>query len=91
MGSGKAYVRGYEIINKETKFLEVDKARDVLVKENNKIKTYGLPSFNISNVYGTIPLNSEGTQLSSYPTVYFSRLFNDGYLGYNGDSGTRKT
>ena len=91
IGSGKAYVRGYEIINKETKFLEVDKARDVLVKENNKIKAYGLPSFNITNVYGTIPLNSEGTQLSSYPTVYFSRVFNDGYLGYNGDSGTRKT
>ena len=91
MGAGKAYVRGYEIINKETKFLEVDKARDVLVKENNKIKTYGTPSFNVTNVYGTLPLNSEGNQLSSYPTVYMSRLFNDGYLGYNGDSGTRKT
>ena len=24
-------------------------------------------------------------------TKYFSRIFNDGYLGYNGDSGTRKT
>ena len=91
MGSGKAYVRGYEIVNKETKFLEVDKARDVLVKENNRIKTYGVPYLNVTNVYGTLPLNSEGQQLSSYPTVYFSRLFNDGYLGYNGDSGTRKT
>ena len=91
VGAGKAYVRGYEIINKETKFLEVDKARDVLVKENNKIKTYGTPSFNVTNLYGTLPLNSEGQQLSSYPTVYMSRLFNDGYLGYNGDSGTRKT
>ena len=91
MGAGKAYVRGYEIVNKETKFLEVDKARDVLVKENNKIKTYGVPSFSTTNMYGTIPLNAEGNQLSSYPTLYFSRLFNDGYLGYNGDSGTRKT
>jgi len=91
MGSGKAYVRGYEIVNKETKFLEVDKARDVLIKENNKIKTYGTSGFNVTNLYGTLPLNSEGQQLSSYPTVYMSRLFNDGYLGYNGDSGTRKT
>ena len=91
IGAGKAYVRGYEIINKETKYLEVDKARDVLVKENNRIKTYGTASFNVTNIYGTLPLNSEGQQLSSYPTVYLSRLFNDGYLGYNGDSGTRKT
>ena len=91
VGSGKAYVRGYELVNKETKFLEIDKARDVLVKENNKIKTYGTPYFNVTNIYGTVPLNSEGNQLSSYPTVYMSRLFNDGYLGYNGDSGTRKT
>lgn len=91
LGSGKSYVRGYEIANKETKFIKVDKARDSLVKENNRIKTYGLPSFNITNVYGTIPLNNEGEQLTSYPTVYFSSVFNDGYLGYNGDYVTRKT
>jgi len=91
MGAGKAYVRGYEIVNKETKFLAVDKARDVLLKENNRIKTYGLPYFNLTNVYNTIPLNSEGGQLTSYPTVYFSSVFNDGYLGYNGNYNTRKT
>ena len=91
LGAGKAYVRGYEIANKETKFIELEKARDVLSKENNRIKTYGLPSFNITNVYGSIPLNNEGEQLTSYPTVYFYSLFNDGYLGYNGDSGTRET
>jgi len=91
LGAGKAYVRGYEIANKQTKFVTVDKARDVLTKENNRIKTYGLPSFNITNVYGTIPLNNEGEQLTSYPTLYFSSIFNDGYLGYNGNSGFRKT
>lgn len=91
IGSGKAYVRGYELANKETKFEEADKARDTLERENNRIKTYGLPSFNITNVYNSLPLNNEGDQLTSYPTVYFSSLFNDGYLGYNGDSGTRKT
>ena len=91
MGAGKAYVRGYELVNKETKFLPIEKARDVLVKEDNRIKTYGLPYFNISNVYGSIPLNSEGGQLSSYPTIYLSSVFNDGYLGYNGNSGSRKT
>ena len=91
LGAGKAYVRGYEIANKETKFIELEKARDVLSKENNRIKTYGLPSFNITNVYGSIPLNNEGEQLTSYPTVYFYSLFNDGYLGYNGNSETRET
>lgn len=91
LGSGKAYVRGYEIVNKETKYVEVDKARDTLEKENNRIKTYGLPSFNVTNVYSTIPVNSEGSELTSYPTLYFSSVFNDGYLGYNGDYNTRKT
>ena len=91
MGSGKAYVRGYEIVNKETKFIPVNKSRSVLTKENNRIKTYGLSAFNVSNVYSSIPLNSEGGQLTSYPTLYFSTVFNDGYLGYNGDYETRKT
>lgn len=91
MGSGKAYVRGYEIVNKETKFIPVNKARSVLTKENNRIKTYGLSAFNVSNVYSSLPLNSEGGQLTSYPTLYFSSVFNDGYLGYNGDYETRKT
>jgi len=91
LGSGKAYVRGYEIVNKETKYVEVDKARDTLEKENNRIKTYGLPSFNVTNVYNSIPLNSEGSELTSYPTLYFSSLFNDGYLGYNGEYNSRKT
>jgi hypothetical protein len=90
-GAGKAYVRGFEIVNKETKFVPINKARNVLTKENNRIKTYGLPAFNVSNVYSSIPLNSESGQLTSYPTLYFSALFNDGYLGYNGDYQTRKT
>ena len=45
-----------KLVNKETKFLEVDKARDVLVKENNKIKTYGTPYFNVTNIYGTVTI-----------------------------------
>ena len=38
IGPGKAYVRGYEIVNKETKFIEVDKARDLLERDNNTPK-----------------------------------------------------
>jgi len=91
LGAGKAYVKGYELANKQTKYEESEKARDTLERENNRIKTYGLPSFNITNVYNSIPLNNEGDQLTSYPTIYLSSLFNDGYLGYNGNSGTRQT
>ena len=38
LGSGKAYIRGYEIVNKETKYLEINKARESLSSENIRIQ-----------------------------------------------------
>ena len=81
IGPGKAYIRGYEIVNKETKYLEINKARESLSSDNVTLKTKGLPTYTISNVYGSVPLNKEGSQLTAYPTVYLSSLFNDGYVG----------
>lgn len=82
IGAGKAYVRGYEIVNKDVKYTEVEKARDLLLKEKNRIKVESLSYFNISNVYNSIPLNSEGEDLNAYPTVYLNSLFNDGRNGF---------
>lgn len=82
IGPGKAYVRGYEIVNKDTKYTEVEKARDVLLKEKNRIKVESLSYFNVTNVYNSIPLNSEGEDLNSYPTVYLNAAFNDGRNGF---------
>jgi len=84
IGPGKAYIKGYEIVNKETKYLEINKARESLTSDNVTIKTKGLPTYTISNVYGSVPLNKEGSQLTAYPTVYLYNLFNDGYVGLNG-------
>ncbi|AMO43113.1 structural protein [Cyanophage S-RIM32] len=84
VGSGKAYIKGYEVKNKETKYLEIDKARDTLKRENQTIKTTGLTSFYITNVYGTVPLNAEGSELTAYPTLYLNSVFNDGSIGSNG-------
>ena len=82
IGPGKAYIRGYEIVNKETKYLEINKARESLSSDNVTLKTKGLPTYTISNVFGSVPLNKEeGSQLTAYPTVYLSSLFNDGYVG----------
>ena len=94
IGPGKAYIRGYEIVNKETKYLEINKARESLSSDNVTLKTKGLPTYTISNVYGSVPLNKEGSQLTAYPTVYLSTLFNDGYVGLGGtelDSNYRQT
>jgi hypothetical protein len=88
IGAGKAYVRGFELVNKETKFKPFNKAREVLVSENNRVTYNGLTGFTVSNVYGTIPFNNEGSQLTAYPTLYFSSVFNDGYLGYNRGTGS---
>ncbi len=94
IGPGKAYIRGYEIVNKETKYLEINKARESLSSDNVTLKTKGLPTYTISNVYGSVPLNKEGSQLTAYPTVYLSCLFNDGYVGLSNtelDSNYRQT
>jgi hypothetical protein len=83
IGSGKAYVKGFEIVNKNTKYIEVSKARDTLKKEDNRIKINPLSSYKITNVYNSVPLNSEGEDLTAYPTIYLNSVFNDGSLGFN--------
>lgn len=84
VSAGKAYVKGYEIVNKETKSLEVDKGRDTLSRDNVTLKTKGLPEFNITNVYGSVPLNTVGDELTGYPTVTLHGVFNDGTIGLSG-------
>jgi hypothetical protein len=86
IGSGKAYVRGFEIVDKETKYIEIDKARDTLTRDNVTIKSSGLPTFKVSNVYGNVPLNTVGDELTAYPDVYLNSIFNDGTIGGNGTS-----
>ena len=83
VGPGKAYVRGFEIVNKETKYIELDKARDTLTRDNVTLKTKGLSSFTITNLHGTLPLNAEGADLTAYPTVYLISTCNDGTVGLN--------
>jgi len=80
---GKAYVKGYEILNNETKYLKLDKARDTITSDNNTLKSTGGTTFTISNVYGSIPLNSEGSDLTAYPTVFLHNVFSDGSNGSN--------
>ena len=91
LGSGKAYIKGYEVVNKDTKYIDVNKARDTLTKEDVRVKSSSLSYFNISNVYGSIPVNSEGQELTAYPTVYLNSTFNDGSIGYNNTESTSNT
>ncbi|MAH09429.1 MAG: hypothetical protein CL961_07160 [Euryarchaeota archaeon] len=83
VGAGKAYIRGYEIVNKETKYLEVNKARETVDAENVTLKTTGLPTYPITNVYGSIPFNAEGSELTAYPDVELYNVYNDGTVGQN--------
>ena len=85
VGPGKAYVRGFEIVNKETKYLEVDKARDTLTRDNVTLKSKGLSNFKITNVYGSVPLNTVGDEITAYPTVYLNSTYNDGTIGLNNE------
>ena len=90
LGPGKAYVKGYEIVNKETKFLDLDKSRDTLDKDNILLKGRGLSKINVTNVFGSVPLNDEGSELTAFPNVYFHKTFNDGSIGLNGNESTYK-
>ena len=83
VGSGKAYVKGFEIVNKETKYVEINKARETLNREDIRLKTQGLPTYKITNTFGSIPLNSEGSELTAYPNIFICSTFNDGSIGLN--------
>ena len=81
VGPGKAYIRGYEIVNKETKYLDINKARASLSSDNIRLKAKSLPTYNITNVYGSVPLNKEGADLTPYPYVNLYSTYNDGSVG----------
>jgi len=88
VGPGKAYIKGYEIVNKETKYISVNKARETLNREDIRIKTKGLPTYKVTNIYGSVPLNAEAPQLTAYPNVFLSCVFNDGSIGLNNTEGS---
>ena len=81
VGPGKAYIRGYEIVNKETKYLEINKARESLTSDNIRLKASSLPTFNVVNTYGSVPLNKEGGELTAYPYIHLYSTYNDGSVG----------
>ena len=83
VGAGKAYIRGFEIVNKESKYLSLNKSRESLERDNITLKHSGLASFYLTNTYNTVPLNSFGADLTAYPTLYLNGVFGDGSLGQN--------
>ncbi len=85
---GKAYVKGFEIVNKETFYIDVNKARDTITKNNVTIKTKGLSEYKLSNTYGSVPVNAEGSDLTDYPTIFLYSTFNDGSIGLNNTEST---
>tara|TARA_R100001082_G_scaffold47964_1_gene25713 strand:- start:629 stop:8848 length:8220 start_codon:yes stop_codon:yes gene_type:complete len=83
VGVGKAYIKGYEIVNKESKYLTVNKSRESLERDNITLKHSGLASFYLTNTYNSVPLNSFDAELTAYPTLYLNSTFGDGSLGLN--------
>ena len=83
IGPGKAYIKGFEIVNKESSYVDVNKSRESLERDNITLKHSGLSSFYLTNTYNSIPLNEFGADLSQYPTLYLNSVFGDGSLGQN--------
>jgi len=88
VGPGKAYIKGFEIVNKETKYLPINKARETLDRDDIRLKTKGLPTYKITNTFGSIPLNAEAPELTAYPNIFLCSTFNDGSIGLSNQEGT---
>jgi hypothetical protein len=83
LGAGKAYIKGYEIVNKEAKYLTLNKSRESLERDNITLKHTGLSSYYLTNVYNTVPLNSFDAELTAFPSLYLNKVFSDGSIGQN--------
>ena len=58
IGPGKAYVRGYEVESTDTKYLELDKAKDTQSRENTRLYSTPLPTVGIRGVHGSVPISA---------------------------------
>lgn len=85
VGSGKAYIKGYEVVNDSTKYITIDKARDFQKKENIRVKSKEITNINVFNAYGSPPVSFAGSDLSADKKVKLFSVFNDGTIGSNGD------
>jgi len=84
VGPGTAYISGYEIVNKESKYVLLDKSKDTVTRTNITVKNTGASSFFVTNIFNTTSVNAEGVELTAYPNVYLFATFNDGSVGLNG-------
>ena len=92
IGPGKAYIRGYEVESTDTKYLELDKAKETQDRDNTRLYSTALPTIGIRGVHGTVPISatSDG-EATPFKKVDFYRKFIDSYLGSNGKDNSQTT
>ena len=78
----KLYIRGYEVESTDTKYLELDKAKETQDRDNTRLYSTALPTIGIRGVHGTVPISatSDG-EATPFKKVDFYRKFIDSYLG----------
>ncbi len=92
IGPGKAYVRGYEVESTDTKYLELDKAKDTQSRENTRLYSTPLPTVGIRGVHGSVPISATSDGESTpFKKANFYRKFIDSYLGDNGSKNSQDT
>ena len=85
IGPGKAYVRGYEVENTETKYLPLDRAKDTQNRDNTRLYSSPLPTVGIRAVQSSVPISATSDGESTpFKKVDLYRKFIDSYLGTNG-------
>ena len=92
IGPGKAYVRGYEVESTDTKYLELDKAKDTQSRENTRLYSTPLPTVGVRGVHGSVPISATSDGESTpFKKADFYRKFIDSYLGDNGSKNSQDT
>jgi len=86
LSPGKAYVRGYEIETTSTRYVEINKARDVATNSNVALSILDGPNFTIRNLYGFPDIeNIAGggviTTTKSFTEIKLFNNFSDGMFG----------
>ncbi len=85
IGPGKAYIRGYEVENQESKYIELDKALSTQTRFDTRLYATSLTRLGIRSVQSSVPISATlDGESTPFKKINLYRKFIDGYLGTNG-------
>ena len=76
ISQGTAIIGNTYVKNEKTIKIPLEKSTETFVSNNKTINVGNLPSFSITDVVGSSPLNGENSELTPYPNILLNSLQN---------------